>query len=115
MCSCSSSPFNYHIAGHVITGDVNIVTNEELRLLIFKGPKFRESLSFKWQQNFISIKDSVEDYARRWAKSEKEELDSLSEWIKSIRSILKSDIKHVRSKMRTNHPSAFNKPEVIRE
>jgi hypothetical protein len=59
--------------------------------------------------------DSVEDYARRWAKSEKEELESLQEWVKSIRSILKSRIKHVRSKMRTNYPSAFNKSEVIRE
>jgi hypothetical protein len=33
--------------------------------------------------------DSVEDYARRWAKSEKEELDSLSEWVKCIKGILK--------------------------
>jgi hypothetical protein len=52
---------------------------------------------------------SVEDYARRWAKSKKEELDSLSEWVKSIRVILKSRI------MRTIYPSAFNKPEVVKE
>jgi hypothetical protein len=58
--------------------------------------------------------DSVGDYARRWAKSEKEELDSLSEWIKCIRGILKSRIKHIRSKMRTIYPSAFDKPEVIK-
>jgi hypothetical protein len=84
--------------GHVITGDVNIARNEELKLLILKGPKFREPRSCKWQQNFISIMDSVEDYASRWAKSEKEELDSLSEWVKCtcIRGILKSRIKHVR-------------------
>jgi hypothetical protein len=50
----------------------------------------------------------------RWAKSEKEELDSLSEWVKNIRAILKSRIKHVRSKMRIIYPSAFNKPEVIK-
>jgi hypothetical protein len=68
------------------------------------------------QQNFISIMDSVEDYARRWAKSEKEESDSFSEWVKNIRAmILKSRIKHVRSKMRTIHPSAFDKPKVIKE
>jgi hypothetical protein len=112
--SCSTSRFNYQPAGHAITGDVNIVKNEELKSLILKGPKFREPRSFKWQQNFLSIMESVEDYARQWAKSEKE-LDSLSEWVKSIRSILKSRIKHARSKMRTNYPSAFNKPEVIRE
>ena len=33
--------------------------------------------------------DSVEDFARRWAKQEEVELDSLSEWIKSIRHLLK--------------------------
>jgi hypothetical protein len=54
-CSCSSSPFNYQPDGHVITGDVNKVRNEELKSLILKGPKFKEPRSFKWQQNFISI------------------------------------------------------------
>jgi hypothetical protein len=75
-CSCSSSPFNYSPAGHIITGDVNIVQNEDLRSLILKDPKFREPRSFKWRQNFVSIMDSVEEYARRWAKSEGEELDT---------------------------------------
>jgi hypothetical protein len=47
-CSCSSSLLNYTPAGHIITGDVNIVQNEDLRSLILKGPKFREPRSFKW-------------------------------------------------------------------
>ena len=102
-------------AGHVITGDVNIVENEDLRSLISKRPKFREPRSFNWRQNFISIMNSVEDYARRWVKYEKEELDTLSEWIKSIRRILKSRIRHIRRKVRTIYPSVFRKPEVINE
>ena len=28
--------------------------------------------------------DSVEDYARQWVKREKEDLDTLSEWLKSV-------------------------------
>ena len=28
--------------------------------------------------------DSVEDYARQWAKREKEDVDTLSEWIKAV-------------------------------
>ena len=59
--------------------------------------------------------NSVEDYARRWAKSENEAPDTLSEWIKSIRTILKSRIRFVKTKMRTSYPSVFSKPEVIRE
>jgi hypothetical protein len=63
-CSCSSSPFNYQPAGHVITGNVNIV-RKELKSLTLKGPIFRDPRSFKWQQNSTSIMDSVEDYARQ--------------------------------------------------
>jgi hypothetical protein len=36
--------------------------------------------------------DSVEDYARQWAKREKEDLDTLSEWLKSVRGILSSEL-----------------------
>jgi hypothetical protein len=89
-CSCSPSPFNYSSAGHIITGDVDIVENEDLKSLIRKGPKFTEPRSFNWRQNFVSIMNAVEDYAKRWATRENEELDTLSEWVKSIRGILKS-------------------------
>jgi hypothetical protein len=33
--------------------------------------------------------DSVEEYARGWTKSEGEELETVSEWIKSIKKIIK--------------------------
>jgi hypothetical protein len=104
-CSCTS-PINYSPAGYIITGDVNIVHIDR--------PKFREPRSFKWRQNFVSIMDSVEEYARRWTKSEGEELDTLPEWINSIRKLLKSRIHHLSGKMRTIYPSVLKKPEVIK-
>jgi len=39
VCSCSSSPFNYNPIGHVITVDLAIVTNDNLRNTLRKGPK----------------------------------------------------------------------------
>ena len=39
--------------------------------------------------NFKLFMDSVQHYARRWAKQEEGELDSLSELIKSIRHLPK--------------------------
>jgi hypothetical protein len=54
------------------------------------------------------------EYARRWTKSKGEELDTLFEWIKSIRNLLKSRIHNLSGKMRTIYPSVFNKAvEVI--
>ena len=41
----------------------------------------------------MTIMNSEEEYARRWTKSEGDELDTLSEWIKSIQKLLKSRIK----------------------
>jgi len=39
------------------------------------------------------LMDSVEDYARQWAKREKEDLDTLSECVKSVRSLIQIRIK----------------------
>jgi hypothetical protein len=89
-CLCSFPPFNYSSAGHIITRDVIIVQNEDLKSIILKEPR-----SSKWRQNFVFIMDSVEEYgiyARRWTKSKGEELDNLSEWIRSIQKLLKSRI-----------------------
>jgi hypothetical protein len=36
----------------------------------------------------INLMDCVEDYARKWAKPEHEDLDTLSEWVKRVRSLM---------------------------
>ena len=78
-CSCDKSPFKYSPSGHVITGDLNIVENDQLRDVLAKGPKYREPRAINWNHNFKTIMDSVEDYARKWAKKEHEkESDVLS-------------------------------------
>ena len=35
------------------------------------GPKYREPKSINWKHNFKILMDSVEDYARQWAKLER--------------------------------------------
>ena len=111
-CSCSSSPFNYSPIGHVITGDISIVDNTKLRDILTKGPKFREPQPINWNYNFKLFMDAVKDYARQWAKREKEQLESLSEWIQSIRSLILSRINSLRGVMSTNTSSIFKDPEV---
>jgi len=78
-CTCASSTFIYNLAGYVITGDHNIFNNTSLRDVFAKGSKYREPKSINWKYNFKILMDSVEDYARQWAKREKESLDTLSE------------------------------------
>ena len=92
-CSCSSSPFNYSPSGHLITGDLNFVTNDKLRKLLSTGPKYRVANPINWKQNFKLLMDSVEDYARQWARREKVEVDIFSELVKIVRSLIQIRIK----------------------
>ena len=59
LCSCSSSTYLYSPAGHVLTGNLNIVENLKLRDIISKGPKYREPTTFSWKYNFELVMDSV--------------------------------------------------------
>ena len=87
-CTCASSPFIYNPTGHVITRDLKIINNTSLRELLAKGPKYREPKSINWKPNFKIRMDSFDDYARQWAKREKEDLDNLSESVTSVRSLI---------------------------
>ena len=114
-CNCSDSKFLYAPCGHIVTGDLNIVRNIKLRDLLSKGPKYREPVSYSWHQNFDIIMDACEEYARRWAKKEDVEVDTLSEWIKSIADVLKRRIRRLKHSVNTRYVSIFSDPDVVRE
>ena len=80
-----------------------------------KGPEYREPVSFSWHQNFNIIMDACEEYARRWAKKEDVEVDTISEWVKSISDVLKRRIRRHKRSVNTRHESIFCDPEVVRE
>ena len=105
-CTCPGSEFLFAPCGHVVTGDLRIVQNDKL-LLLRKGPKFKEPVSFSWHQNFDIIMDACEAYARHWAKREDVELDTLSEWIKSIGEVVKSRIRRLKHSVITRSESIF--------
>jgi len=62
---------------YLITGNLAIVTNVKFLNTLRKGPKYGEPHHINWNQNFKILMDSVEDYARKWAKQEEVELDKL--------------------------------------
>lgn len=57
-CSCFSTTFNYNPSWHVITGDVNIVNDDDLYSLIFKSPNLYPYLSFNGRNSsklYVSV------------------------------------------------------------
>lgn len=87
-----------------MTSDVILVNNEDLRLLIMKGTKLGSLDSSHGVVILYISLIPLKFSAKRWAKSSKKDLDTLSEIVKSIRCLLKSRI-----------VSVFNKAEVRKE
>ena len=80
--------------------------------MLSKGPKYRLPQSINWKYNFKLLTDAVEDYARDWSKREKVEPDTLSEWIKSIRSLIQIRIKKLAGSMSTKGSNVLKNPDV---
>jgi len=57
--------------------------------------------------------DSVEDYARKWAKQEDVERDTLSDWVTSIRSLIRKRIFKLSRSWSSKVRSIFNDKGVI--
>jgi len=94
-CECESSPYNYKPHGHIITGNLNIIQNKDLRNLIKKGPKYRERNPINWSKNKSIIFKAIEKYANKWCKLEKADSCALDEWLNSIKDIVNSKIKRL--------------------
>ena len=52
--------------------------------------------------------NSIEEYARSWAKQEKVELDTFSEWVISVKQLLKRRIYMVSRSVNTKPDSIFD-------
>lgn len=62
--------------------------------MLAKGPKYRIPKSINWTRNLRLLMTAFEDYTRKWLKSklDEPELDTLSEFIKAIRSRIQKRI-----------------------
>ena len=83
--------------------------------ILSKGPKYRKPRSFIWKQYSKLILDSVEEYARRWAKKGDVEIDTLSKWVKSVMSLINRRVSVLSRTMSRRHESVFDDPDVAAE
>ena len=59
--------------------------------------------------------DSVEEYARRWTKKEDVEVDTLSEWVKSVMSLVNRRVSVLSRTMSNRHDSVFDDQDFAAE
>ena len=89
-CECQNSQFKDRVHGHIITGDLGIVGNNQLRDIIKKGPKYRLPRAINWAKDRRIIVDFLGDFMRKWVNKERKaspngiDLKNLDAWYKQI-------------------------------
>ena len=104
-CDCATSEFKYNPAGHIITGDLSIIKDKELRKLLCKGPKFRIPSKIDFVKCRDVLKDALDAYSKRWTKLEGVEPHALDAWKNSI-----LDITDIRIDNFQKHPQLYKTP-----
>jgi len=80
-CDCANSPFKHDTFGHIITGNLDIVKEKELRLLMGHGTKFREIPILRLSEIKNDIKTNLESFCNVWLKHFKvRKKDKLKKW-----------------------------------
>ena len=75
---------------------MNIVENKKLRILLSKGPSYREANNIDWGKVFSCIRKGIIDCIKKWCDKEKVDTRILSEWKNRLLFEVKSKIKSLR-------------------
>ena len=75
---CQNSNYLYPSAGHVITGNLNVIPDARVRNIISKGPKYRFPSNIDFPKCRREIAASLNDYSNHWCKRENVEPDALT-------------------------------------
>ena len=85
--------FIYPAAGHIMTGNLKIISDSRIRYIVSKGPKYRFPSRIDFKKCREEIASALNDFGNRWCKCEYVEPDALKEWKVSIFKIVDQRIK----------------------
>ena len=67
---CRDSKYCYHLAGHVVTWNLIIITDSRIWSIICKGPKYRFPLLIDFKTCRGDIVGALQEFCNRWCKRE---------------------------------------------
>ena len=85
-CDCQNSPFINQDHQHVITGNLEIVSDIKLRNLISKGPNYREPVQFSCSKGREEILKGIDNCIRSWSNKEGLDVGAFLDWKNMITS-----------------------------
>ena len=82
----------YPAVGHVITGNLNIISDSRIRKIVKKGPKYIFPSYIDFNGCREEIASALNEFGNQWCKRESVECNVLKEWKVSIFNIVDKHI-----------------------
>ena len=89
---CKNSKFCYEPAGHIITGNLKIISDSRICSIISKGPKYRLPSQIDFNKCREEIAVALNEFCKRWCRREHVECNALNSWKISIFNIIEKRI-----------------------
>ena len=89
---CKNSKFCYEPAGHIITGNLKIISDSTIRSIISKGPKYRLPSQIDFNKCKEEMAVALNEFCKRWCRREHVECNALNSWKISIFNIIEKRI-----------------------
>ena len=111
-CDCSSSDFRDSHHQHIVTGDLNVIGNIELRNLLKKGLNYQDQVPPNKHTTCRAVTDALEAYIKKKSSIASKPEVMFQEWKNAI-------LDKVRQKLDSFPAYAYNtvltKPQVMEE
>ena len=99
-CNCSQSRFCNPQLNHIITGDLDIIENLELKSLMSKGAKFRESPNPNFEKIQDQLGQAIEEYIEKWSKKERMDSENFMSWKNKVNQLISEKLEKLKAKCR---------------
>jgi hypothetical protein len=114
-CPCSQFDPKYIDShhGHIITGELDIIDNPELRILMSKGPKYREPVKVDFDLAIKDITEALDAYIALICTDKDLLATSFTSWKEAVIEKIRSNIANITNFVPRNVTSVLRKPSTI--
>ena len=112
-CDCHDFPFADEHHKHIVTGDLRLVTNNALRKIFNKGPKYRDSKTINLNKARTCILNGLEDCVNTFCNKHGINKSCFTEWVSNIKEKINSRIKVLNENLNIYHQeNSLDSPDI---
>ena len=93
-CDCTTNKYTYQPLQHVLTGDLNIIEDQNLRNIFANGSKYRPATAINWKDNDIAFEEALKNLLKWLSKDTRHPIERFNAYRDRFRYLYQSRKEH---------------------